>query len=350
MFFKLLFDNKNKDIFFEFFPNVNLVTQTVTRLKAVIMSSAAAPSLEAEEDAREGIPPADLKIILLGDSAVGKSKLVERFLLDNYHPRQRSTYALTLYRHHALVDDSEGGGGVAVAGAGADAASPRRKVAIDFWDTAGQERFASLHASYYSRADACVLVFDVTRKVTYTNLVAWYEELRKFRPHIPCICIANKIDVDYAVTSKAFAFPTKEKLPFFFVSAADGTNVVAIFEEAIRLAWLQKTRGEKDFMEQVLDLIDDVRIRGSGRVLPRQARPQKSKKRATGTLAVTYPPPLPPRKHLGPLDAHSTDPPVRVRLAPTRHRLLGREDYNNNKINKVWGVWTLLGCSGSGLG
>ena len=249
----------------------------------------------SDEDAKEGIPPADLKIILLGDSAVGKSKLVERFLLDNYHPRQRSTYALTLYRYNAEVVDevvaAGGAGASADADAGAAAASsssssaPKRKVAIDFWDTAGQERFASLHASYYSRADACVLVFDVTRKVTYTNLVAWYEELRKFRPHIPCICIANKIDVDYAVTSKAFAFPAKEKLPFFFVSAADGTNVVAIFEEVIRLAWVQKTRGEKDFVDEVLDLIDDVRKRKGTR---------KVHTHCSSTLTLPPPPSPPP--------------------------------------------------------
>jgi GTPase SAR1 family protein len=61
-----------------------------------------------------------LKIILLGDSACGKSKLVERFLLNNYQSRQLSTYALTLFRHNATVDG--------------------QKVEIDFWDTAGQER------------------------------------------------------------------------------------------------------------------------------------------------------------------------------------------------------------------
>jgi Rab-like protein 2 len=239
---------------------------------------------------------------------VGKSKLVERYLMDNYHPRQRSTYALTLYRHEEDVEEAEGGEGSAAAAAtaagggseasagsssssssssssegaapeagAADAAGAeagaaaggrkrKRRVAVDFWDTAGQERFASMHASYYYRAHACVLVFDVTRKVTYTNLQAWYRELRQFCPHIPCICIANKIDVDYAVTTKAFAFPGKHGLPFFFVSAADGTNVVAIFQEAVRLAWAYKTRGEKDFVEEVLELIDDVS--GGGCALP----------------------------------------------------------------------------------
>lgn len=64
----------------------------------------------------------------------------------------------------------------------------------DFWDTAGQERFHSLHKSYYHQAHACIMVFDATRKVTYKNLSRWHDELRQYRPEIPCFCAANKID------------------------------------------------------------------------------------------------------------------------------------------------------------
>ncbi|OAJ32759.1 hypothetical protein, variant [Batrachochytrium dendrobatidis JEL423] len=111
--------------------------------------------------------PADIKIILLGDSAVGKSKLMERFLLDDYVPHQQSTYALTLYRHNAIHPKST--------------SNPPEKIAVDFWDTAGQERFQSMHASYYMGAHCCILVFDVTRKITYKNLDTWYEELVQHR-------------------------------------------------------------------------------------------------------------------------------------------------------------------------
>lgn len=133
-----------------------------------------------------------------------------------------------------------------------------RKIAIDFWDTAGQERFASMHPSYYYRADACILVFDVTRKTTYQNLNNWYTELRNYCETIPCVCIANKIDVDLTVTKKSFAFPTRNNLPFYYVSAADGTNVVSIFENAIQIAWDHKNSGEKDFVSEVLSLLDEV--------------------------------------------------------------------------------------------
>lgn len=72
----------------------------------------------------------------------------------------------------------------------------------DFWDTAGQERFSSMHPSYYYRAHACILVFDVTRKLTYQHLSNWLSELRRYCENIPCILVANKIDVDYSVSLK----------------------------------------------------------------------------------------------------------------------------------------------------
>lgn len=177
-----------------------------------------------------------VKIICLGDSAVGKSKLVERFLMDGYQPHQLSTYALTLFRHETKVDGKD--------------------VLIDFWDTAGQERFTSMHPSYYHQAHACILVFDVTRKVTYKNLTTWYSELREYRKSIPCIVVANKIDMDYKMTQKSFGFATKYNLPFYFVSAADGTNVVKIFEEAIRSGVKYKDNSE-DFMDQVMGLLEE---------------------------------------------------------------------------------------------
>ncbi|CAD7676964.1 unnamed protein product [Nyctereutes procyonoides] len=177
----------------------------------------------------------NVKIICLGDSAVGKSKLMERFLMDGFRPQQLSTYALTLYKHTAMVDG--------------------KTILVDFWDTAGQERFQSMHASYYYKAHACIMVFDVQRKVTYKNLSTWYTELREFRPEIPCILVANKIDADIKMTQKSFSFARKFSLPLYFVSAADGTNVVKLFNDAIRLAVSYK-HNSRDFMDEVLQELE----------------------------------------------------------------------------------------------
>ncbi|KAM9684908.1 rab-like protein 2B isoform 6-T11 [Dama dama] len=176
----------------------------------------------------------NVKIICLGDSAVGKSKLMERFLMDGFQPQQLSTYALTLYKHTAVVDG--------------------KTVLVDFWDTAGQERFQSMHASYYHKAHACIM-----RKITYKNLSTWYTELREFRPEIPCIVVANKID-DMKMTQKSFNFARKFSLPLYFVSAADGTNVVKLFNDAIRLAVSYK-QNSRDFMDEVLQELENIDLK-----------------------------------------------------------------------------------------
>lgn len=157
-----------------------------------------------------------IKLILCGDSAVGKSKLgkdlfftkkfeifilylVERFLLDNYSKHTSSTYAITKYIQTINVD------GIGL-------------VEVDLWDTAGQERFQSLHPGFYHGAHAAILVFDVTRKQTYKNLSVWYNELRTNRPSIPVIVLANKIDENPKSTEIKFNFAKKNGLVMNYTS------------------------------------------------------------------------------------------------------------------------------------
>ena len=182
----------------------------------------------------------DLKLIIIGDTASGKSKLVERFLVDNYEQRQLSTYALTMYRHIAEING--------------------QSFRVDIWDTAGQEQYNNLHPSYYFAADCCILVFDVTRKVTYENLKRWYIELRIHCPNIPTVLVANKIDLRPEVTKKKFMFAIKNELPFYFTSAADGTNVVRIFDKILSMT-VDHKKGTKDtYLHDVLNILDDDEI------------------------------------------------------------------------------------------
>ncbi|XP_071370139.1 RAB, member of RAS oncogene family-like 2 isoform X1 [Centroberyx affinis] len=206
------------------------------------------PDLDQEKyDADEQV-----KIICLGDSAVGKSKylycvcicivLVNCIKILNSccsRPQQLSTYALTLYKHTATVGN--------------------KTVVVDFWDTAGQERFQSMHPSYYHKAHACIMVFDVQRKITYKNLANWYKELREYRPEIPCCVVANKIDADLKVTQKSFNFGKKQGIPFYFVSAADGTNVVKMFREMIKRA-VDYKQNPSDFMDEVMQELEKFEL------------------------------------------------------------------------------------------
>ena len=103
--------------------------------------------------------------------------------------------------------------------------------------------------------------------------------MREHCPDIPCILIANKIDgnhlnnlisivfevaliclADRSVTNKQFKFATQYNLPFYFVSAADGTNVVKIFQEALHLALDNKLNPPNSLDKAVDDLLNDVKI------------------------------------------------------------------------------------------
>ncbi|KAJ3263322.1 Rab-like protein 2A [Chytriomyces hyalinus] len=229
---------------------------------------------------------ADVKVILLGDSAVGKSKLIERFLLNDFVPHQLSTYALTLYRHQCPHPTKHG-----------------ETITVEFWDTAGQERFNSMHPSYYLGAHAVILCFDMTRKITYKNLDTWFDQLTSFRGlTVPIVVIANKVDMDPSRARKSFGFVDRrrqersrarldaskvlveankslpsadgsndantldEDMPLFMCSASDGTNVVAAFKEAVRRAVKFKEGGEvgATFVDEILSFIREEEESANG--------------------------------------------------------------------------------------
>ena len=135
-----------------------------------------------------------------------------------------------------------------------------------------------MHPSYYMGAHACILVFDVTRKVTYKNLETWYSELVAQRGiKMPLIVVANKIDMDPSRANKSFGFVDKHRLerggketdlPFYFVSAADGSNVVSIFQQAIELGLEYKKQLEAGnggtFVDEILQFIDEEEKRDDG--------------------------------------------------------------------------------------
>ena len=84
--------------------------------------------------------------------------------------------------------------------------------------------------------------------------------MREHCPKIPCILVANKIDVDKTVITKTFKFASQYSLPFYFVSAADGTNVVKIFQDALRLALENKLNPPDKFESDIMDILNDDKL------------------------------------------------------------------------------------------
>jgi small GTP-binding protein len=223
-----------------------------------------------------------VKVILLGDTAVGKSKLVERFLMQRYLPIKMSTYALTLFKYDFQVRG--------------------RDVDVDLWDTAGQERFATMHPAYYHEAQCCILVFSAENKQSYKNLPKWFSELRGFRQHIPCLVACNKIDTDPEIVNNEFSFASKNDLPVHFVSAAEGTNVVQLFRSAIAAAVAYRDNPNVDDVDtQVLSLLKEQ--------IAAAAKEQDARAAAlaAGAAAATAPPGAAPVAPAAPAAAPSTN-------------------------------------------
>jgi len=116
------------------------------------------------------------KLVLLGESAVGKSSLVLRFVKGQFHEYQETTIGAAFLTQTVTVD------GVTVK--------------FEIWDTAGQERYHSLAPMYYRGAQAAIIVYDITNRDTFERAKSWVKELdRQARKDIVIALAGNKFDL-----------------------------------------------------------------------------------------------------------------------------------------------------------
>uniref|UniRef100_A0AAQ4Q444 RAB18B, member RAS oncogene family n=1 Tax=Gasterosteus aculeatus aculeatus TaxID=481459 RepID=A0AAQ4Q444_GASAC len=117
-----------------------------------------------------------LKLLIIGESGVGKSSLLLRFTEDTFDPEQPATIGVDFKVKTLSIDGN------------------KAKLAI--WDTAGQERFRTLTPSYYRGAQGVILVYDVTKRETFTKLENWLNELETYttRNDLVKMLVGNKID------------------------------------------------------------------------------------------------------------------------------------------------------------
>merc|ERR1711959_634568 len=101
-----------------------------------------------------------LKIIILGDSSVGKTSLMNQYVSKRFNAQYKATIGADFLTKEVMVTHN----------------GDQRLVTMQLWDTAGQERFQSLGVAFYRGADACALVFNLTEKKTFENLNTWREE------------------------------------------------------------------------------------------------------------------------------------------------------------------------------
>ncbi|KAL0966853.1 hypothetical protein UPYG_G00300970 [Umbra pygmaea] len=159
-----------------------------------------------------------LKILIIGESGVGKSSLLLRFTDDTFDPELAATIGVDFKVKTIAVDGN------------------RAKLAI--WDTAGQERFRTLTPSYYRGAQGVILVYDVTKRDTFTRLENWLNELETYctRNDLVKMLVGNKIDREenrVVDRNEGLKFARKHSMLFIEASAKTRDGVQCAFEELV---------------------------------------------------------------------------------------------------------------------
>ncbi|CAI9769280.1 unnamed protein product [Fraxinus pennsylvanica] len=154
------------------------------------------------------------KIVLIGDSGVGKSNLLSRFTRNEFCLESKSTIGVEFATRTLQVEG--------------------RTVKAQIWDTAGQERYRAITSAYYRGALGALLVYDVTKPTSFENVSRWLKELRDHADsHIVIMLIGNKTDLKHlraVATEDAQSFAEKEGLSFIETSALEATNVEKAFQ------------------------------------------------------------------------------------------------------------------------
>ena len=158
------------------------------------------------------------KVVIVGDSGVGKTNLVKRFINDSFSKDSKATVGVEFMSKNYSING--------------------KIFKIEIWDTAGQERYKSITAAYYKGAKGAMIVYDVTSKTTFDNVDKWHNEIKdKANKNINIMMIGNKTDLtdSIQVTSEmSESKATALEIPVMETSALDATNVKEAFYQLLR--------------------------------------------------------------------------------------------------------------------
>lgn len=153
------------------------------------------------------------KVVLIGDSGVGKSNLLSRFTRDEFNLESKSTIGVEFATKSITTNG--------------------KVIKAQIWDTAGQERYRAITSAYYRGAVGALLTYDMSKRITFENLERWLQELRDHADaNIVIMVVGNKGDLRHlrAVSAEeAAAFAEKHHLACIETSALESTNVETAF-------------------------------------------------------------------------------------------------------------------------
>ncbi|TYJ27280.1 hypothetical protein E1A91_A07G175900v1 [Gossypium mustelinum] len=164
---------------------------------------------EEEEGGEEYL----FKIVLIGESAVGKSNLLSRFARNEFDNNSKATIGVEFQTQVVEIDGKE--------------------IKAQIWDTAGQERFRAVTSAYYRGAVGALIVYDITRRSSFDSIKRWLDELST----VARMVVGNKCDLENirdVSVEEGKSLAEEEDLFFMETSALESTNVQTAFEVVIR--------------------------------------------------------------------------------------------------------------------
>ena len=166
------------------------------------------------------------KIVIVGDSGVGKTNLVKRFIQNTFSSNTLATVGVEFFSNTYYIND--------------------KLIKIEMWDTAGQERYKSITSAYYKGAMGALLVYDVTNQATFNNIERWYNEIRDFSSKdIQIIMIGNKTDLkdNIVITTEMSQNKAADlEIPVVETSALNASNVKVAFHLLIKEIFIDMMR------------------------------------------------------------------------------------------------------------
>ncbi len=157
-----------------------------------------------------------IKIILVGESLVGKSNICKRYCFNEFDPNSKSTVSFELIEKFVFFDN--------------------QKIKACIWDTLGQERYSSISNQYYKATNGALFIFDISNRESFEKINKWVENYNNYgeKDNIVKFLVGNKSDLNNSkVTKEEIYIKTKayEFDEYFETSALDGKNINIMFEK-----------------------------------------------------------------------------------------------------------------------
>ena len=159
-----------------------------------------------------------IKLAIIGDSGVGKSNFLFKFIENKFSPLHVATVGFDYKSKVCILPQS------------------KKKVKLQIWDTAGQEKYMSINKNLFQRVQGIILMYDLTKRDTFERLPIWLNIIKQMTCEIPIILVANKLDEEnneetgrIIDSSEGEAFAKENDFQFLEASGMDGTNVEKAF-------------------------------------------------------------------------------------------------------------------------